>query len=122
GVLELRALAEFPLASLDALAADDILSATLTITIDDVLSTFGPGADFSGEAASSITAFAYEGDGTIALADFANVAGQPLATIDTTARGVITDASLLANGPEVFTVDVTARLKTILAGTATHFG
>jgi hypothetical protein len=122
GVLELRALAEFPLADLEALDPADITSVTLTVTIDDVLSTFGPGADFDGNAAASITAFGYEGDGTIALADFANVAGQPLASIDTTARGTITDASLLSGGPEAFIVDVTARVKTVLAGSATHFG
>lgn len=122
GVLELRALAEFPLGGLEALDPDDVTSVTLTVTIDDVLSTFGPGADFDGNAATSITAFGYEGDGTIALADFANVAGQPLGTIDTTPRGTITDATLLAGGPEAFTIDVTARVKTILAGSATHFG
>jgi hypothetical protein len=121
-VLELRAISEFPLADLEALDPADILSATLTVTIDDVLSTFGPGADFGADAATSITAFGFAGDGTIALADFGNVAGAPLATIDTTPRGAITDASLAATGPEAFTVDVTARVKTILAGSATHFG
>ncbi len=121
-VLELRAISEFPLADLEALAPDDILAATLTITIDDVLTTFGPGADFGADAATSITAFGYDGNGTIALSDFGNVAGAPLGTVDTTSRGSITDASLAATGPEVFTVDVTTRLKTILAGSATHFG
>jgi hypothetical protein len=122
GVLELRAVSEFPLADLEAIPADDILSATLTITIDDVLSTFGPGADFGGEAADTIIAFGYDGDGIVQTTDFGNVAGQPLASIDTTPRGTITDANLLSGGAEVFTIDVTTRLKAVLAGSATHFG
>ncbi len=122
GGLELRAISEFPLAGLESLAADDILAATLTITIDDVLSTFGPGADFGGNAADTIIAFGYDGDGSVQTTDFGNVAGQPLASIDTTPRGTITDASLLSGGPEVFTIDVTTRLKAVLAGSATHFG
>jgi hypothetical protein len=121
-VTEERAIAELPLAPLDGLGADEIVSATLTFNFDDVLSTFGPGTDFDGTAADTVVVFGYEGDGTITLADFGNVAGAPLGTVDTSARGVITDATLGTTGPEVFTVDVTARLKALLGGSATHFG
>src|SRR5262249_14345677 len=43
GVVEMRALSEFPLAALAGYSAAEITSATLTVTIDDVLSTLGPG-------------------------------------------------------------------------------
>jgi hypothetical protein len=121
-VTEERGIAELPLAPLAGLTADDVVSATLTFNFDDVLSTFGPGTDFDNTAADTVMVFGYEGDGTIALADFGNVAGAPLGTVDTTPRGIITDATLGVTGPEVFTIDVTARLKTLLGGSATHFG
>src|SRR5262245_20868288 len=54
GVLELRALSEFPLSSLSGLTASQIISATVTVTIDDVLTTFGPGSTFDGTASDPI--------------------------------------------------------------------
>ncbi len=121
-VSEERGIAELPLAPLAGLTAADVVTATLTFNFDDVLSTFGPGTDFDHTGADTVIVFGYDGEGTIALADFGNVAGAPLATVDTSGRGVITDATLGATGPEVFEVDVTARVKAMLGGSATHFG
>ncbi len=121
-VTEERAIAELPLAPLVGLTGDDVVTATLSFNFDDVLSTFGPGTDFDNTAADTVIVFGYDGDGAIALSDFGNVAGAPLGVVDTTPRGVITDATLGVSGPQVFTVDVTARVKTMLAGSATHFG
>ncbi|GIW42379.1 MAG: hypothetical protein KatS3mg076_2956 [Candidatus Binatia bacterium] len=114
GVLEMRGIAEFPLAPLAGLGSADIVSATLTFNIDDVIGTFGPGADFDGTAAETIVLFSYAGNGAIDLSDFGNVAGAPLAVVDTTPFGVITDATLAVSGPLFFDVDVTNELKDLL--------
>jgi hypothetical protein len=125
GVTEERGIAEMSLATLiDAgiTSSSQIDSATLTVTIDDVISTFGPGTTFDGTAASSIVVFAYNGNGTIELADFQNVAGAPAGVIDTTPHGVITDATLSSTGPLQFNVSITAALGALLNGSATHVG
>ncbi|MBX3026825.1 hypothetical protein KF840_18105 [bacterium] len=122
GVTEERGIVELPLAPLAGLASSDIATATLTFNIDDVIGTFGPGTTFSGVAASTIVLFRYAGNGVIDLADFGNVAGAPLAVVDTTSHGVITDATLAVTGPLFFHVDVTAALRALLDGHATHMG
>ncbi len=124
GVTEERGIAELPLQSLgDAgLTSADIQSAVLSFNIDDVLSTFGPGTSFDGTAAETIILFGYAGNGAIDLADFQNVAGAPLGIVDTTAHGVITDASLATTGPLLFTVDVTSALKAHLDAAHAYMG
>lgn len=123
GVTEERGITELPLAPLAGVTSATLQSAILTFNIDDVVSTFGPGTSFDGTAASSIVVFAYSGNGAIDLADFGNVVGAPLAVIDTTALGVITDATLSVSGPLTFTIDATAVLGALLdGGTATHVG
>jgi hypothetical protein len=102
--------------------AADIVSATLTFNIDDVVGTFGPGTTFDGTAASSIVLFRYSGNGAIDLADFGQVAGSPLSVVDTTPHGVITDTTLASTGPLEFEVDVTTALGTLLDASATHMG
>jgi hypothetical protein len=101
GVTEERGIAELPLQPLTdlGLGSSDIDAATLTFNVDDVVSTFGPGTAFDGTAAETIVLFGYSGNGTIDLADFGNVVGAPLAVVDTTPFGVITDASLATSGP-----------------------
>ena len=108
GTLELRAMAEFPLAPLAGLGASDIQSATLHFRIDDVIGTFGPGANFDGTASDPIAVYGYPADGTVAVADFnpAGLVSQQVVTI-----GVITDATLANTGPVDFTVDVTQLVK-----------
>jgi len=122
GVTEERGIGEFPLAQLAGLTSADILSATLTFNIDDVVGTFGPGTNFDGTAADTIVLFAYAGNGTVDLADFNNVAGAPLGIVNTTPLGVITDATLATTGPLAFEVDVTAKLGSLLDAAATHMG
>jgi hypothetical protein len=111
GVTEERGIAEFPLASLGELVADDVESATLTFNIDDVVATFGPGTGFDATGADTIFVFGYAGDGAADPEDFLKGSGTPLATVDTTGFGIITDASLATSGPLVFGVDVTAAIK-----------
>lgn len=108
GTLELRAMAEFPLAPLAGLVAGDIQSATLHFRIDDIIGTFGPGANFDGTASDPIAVYGYPADGTVTVADFApaGLVSQQVVTI-----GAITDASLAISGPVDFTVDVTQLLK-----------
>lgn len=120
GNLEERGVGEFPLAPLAGLGSADIQSATLTFFIDDVIGTFGPGADFDGTAAERLILFGYAGNGTVELADFQNVAGAPLAIV--TPGPGITDQTLQQSGPLRFDVDVTARLKALVAGGAAAFG
>jgi len=122
GVTEERGIAEVPLAPLAGLGSPDIASATLTFNIDDVVTTFGPGTNFDGTAPETLVLFSYSGDGVIDLSDYQNVAGAPLAVVDTTSAGVITDASLAASGPIFFDVDVTAALQAALDSADTHFG
>jgi hypothetical protein len=57
GVTEERGIVEFPLDALVGLGSGDIVSATLSFNIDDVLSSFGPGTTFDGTAAESIVLF-----------------------------------------------------------------
>lgn len=108
GTLELRAMAEFPLASLAGLGAGDVQSATLHFRIDDVIGTFGPGASFDGTASDPIAVYGYPADGTVTVADFspAGLVSQQIVNI-----GAITDASLAISGPVDFTVDVTQLVK-----------
>ncbi len=122
GATEERGIIEYPLDTLTGLSSSDIQSATLTWNIDDVLSTFGPGTDFDGTAAETVILFDYAGNGSIDLSDFQNVAGAPLAVVDTTPFGVITDASLAGTGPLVFEVDVTAAIQAHLDAADTHMG
>lgn len=123
GVTEERGIIELPLAPLVGATSSTLQSAILTFNIDDVVATFGPGTTFDGTAASSIAVFAYAGNGAIDLADFGNVVGAPLAVIDTTPLGVITDGTLAVSGPLTFTVDATTVLGALLdSGAATHIG
>ena len=112
GVTEERAVVEFPLAALAALAELGIDEAILTFNIDDVLSTFGPGTGFDGTACDSVAVHAFAGDGVVTVADFARTGVVALATIDT--GGAITDATLANSGPLAFDVDVTAALAAAL--------
>jgi hypothetical protein len=125
GVTEERGIIEMSLDTLvDAgiTSSSQIDSAILTVNIDDVISTFGPGTTFDGTAASSIVVFAYSGNGVIDLDDFENVAGAPAGVIDTTPHGVITDATLANTGPLQFNVNITSALNALLDGSATHIG
>jgi len=108
GTLELRAMAEFPLAPLAGLTAGDVQSATLHFRIDDVIGTFGPGANFDGTASDPIAVYGYPADGTVTVADFSppGLVSQQVVSV-----GVITDASLALSGPIDFTVDVTQLVK-----------
>lgn len=113
-VTELRAIMEFPLATVDATAAE-ITSATLRFNVDDVLATLGPGTELNGKAASSILVHPFDGDGTVTLADYKRT-GEPATTVDI--PGSITDASLNQSGALFFTVDVSEHLRQALsAGT-----
>jgi len=119
--------AELPLAELGALDSDDIDTAILTFRINDVIGTFWPsvdgGATFDGTAADSIAVFAYDADGTIALADFNNVIGAPDGVVVTSGSpGSITDASLALSGALSFDVDLTDQLKDLIDAGATHIG
>jgi hypothetical protein len=119
GVLELRAMAEFPLASLAGLTSSDVTSATLTVTIDDVLSGFGPGSAFDGTAASPFVVYHYPADGTVTVADFAPAG---LAQVGLVTPGVVTDATLAVSGALPFVIDVTDELKAALTGGDAAFG
>lgn len=120
-VTEERGIAEFALASLADISPDAIREVRLTFNIDDVLSTFGPGTDFSGRAARTLLIHVYEGDGQIALNDFKNVAGDAF-VVDTTIFGDITDSTLRSSGPNVIDVDITSAVKVVIAHGATHIG
>jgi hypothetical protein len=119
GVLELRAMAEFPLASISSLTAEQIESAKVTFAIDDVLGTFGPGASFNGEASSPIAVYHYPADGTVTTGDFAPAG---LAQLGIAAPGLITDGMLLNTGPVVFEVDATQKVKDALTAGDGAFG
>lgn len=119
GVLELRGMAEFPLAPLTGFTASDVTSATLTVTIDDVLGSFGPGSAFDGTAASPFVVYHYPADGTVTVGDF-SPAG--LAQVGVVTPGAVTDASLAVSGALPFVVDVTAALKAALTAGDTAFG
>lgn len=120
-VTEERGIAEFPLAGLADISANDLQRAVLTFNIDDVLTTFGPGTDFSGKAAQTLLIHVYAGDGTIVLGDYKNVTG-PAHVVDTTIHGRIDDASLRRTGPLVFEVDITADVRSLLSQATTFAG
>ncbi len=122
GVTEERGVAEYPLDELAGFGSGDLVSATLTFNIDDVIATFGPGTSFDGTAAETLVLFSYSGNGTVELADFNNVAGSPLDVIDTTSLGLIDDTSLASSGPLQFEVDITTPLGNLLDASATHIG
>jgi cysteine-rich repeat protein len=115
-VTELRSVMEFPLDELADVLPEDVLAATLTFNVDDVLSTFGPGTDFSGSAADTIFVHPYDGDGTAAVGDYLN-RGEPAWEVDT-GPGAITDTTLNTTGAVYFEIDVRDRLRAaITAGT-----
>jgi cysteine-rich repeat protein len=118
-VTELRSAMEFPLAELADVMPEDILTATLTFNVDDVLSTFGPGTDFNGQAAATILVHPYDGDGAVALSDFKNRDEDPW-TVPT--GSTITDAGLNASGAVYFEVDVRDRLRAAVTGGASFLG
>lgn len=120
GVTEERGIAEFPLAPLAGLT--EIISATLTFNVDDVVSTFGPGTGFDATGSDTIYVYGYAGDGAAVPADFSEATGVPIDTVDTTSHGVITDASLAVSGPLVFEVDVTAAIQAQLDASGTFVG
>lgn len=111
GVVELRALAEYPLASLSSVGSANIQSATLTFQIDDVIGTFGPGTLFDGTASDPIAVYSYPANGTVTVADF-NPPG--LSSVAIVPVGLITDATLAITGPINFDVDVTTAIKNAL--------
>jgi hypothetical protein len=119
GVLELRAMAEFPLAPLSGRGAAQIQSATLRFTIDDVIGTFGPGADFDATASDPIAVYHYPADGVVTVADFSPAGATQIAIIH---PGLVTDASLVSSGALGFDVDVTAALKEALTNGDAAFG
>jgi len=119
GVLELRALSEFPLATLSGITASQIVSATVTVTIDDVVGSFGPGATFDGTASDPIAAYHYPADGTVTVADFSPAGLGPLGLVN---PGLVTDASLAVSGALPFSVDATNALKAALTNDDTAFG
>ncbi|HEV7735184.1 MAG TPA: hypothetical protein VGR62_23640 [Candidatus Binatia bacterium] len=117
-VLEIRAMAEFGLTSLGGVDPNDIISATLTVTIDDVIPTFGPGATFDGTASNPIAVGNYVGDGAVTLADFAVATS----AIGTMTPGVVTDATLANTGALPFDFDVTTQLRAAVVAANTAFG
>ena len=119
GALELRAMGELSLAPLAGLTASQVVSATVTLTIDDVIGTFGPGAVFDNSASTPIAAYHYVADGTVTTADFAPPG---LSSLGTVAPGLVTDASLAVSGALSFTVDATQAVKDALTNGDTHFG
>ena len=119
GVLELRAMGEFSLAPLAGLTASQIASATVTMTIDDVIGTFGPGAGFDGTASDPIAVYHYVGNGTVTTADFGPARLTQLGIVN---PGVVTDATLAQSGPLPFTVDATQAVKNALTNGDTSFG
>ncbi len=121
GVLELRAIAEFPIGLLHGIDPNDILSATLTVTIDDVLSTFGPfGANFDGTAAETIFIDAFPADGTVTLEDFFPPFRVDVGEITT--NGAVTDATLAMTGALPFEFDITALMRTAVENSSDAFG
>lgn len=119
GVVEMRALSEFPLAALAGYSASEITSATLTVTIDDVLSTFGPGTTFDGTAASPFVAYGYVGNGAVTPSDFSPAS--PI-SIGTVTPGAVTDASLAISGALAFDLDVTALVQAYVTAANSHLG
>ncbi len=121
GVTEERGLAEYPIAALGEVVSTDIGHAALVFNIDDVLSTFGPGTDFSGRAAEEILVHVYAADGTVDLPDFSRTERTAHA-VDTRPFGTVTDASLRASGALIFEVDITEDLQALIAEGASFIG
>lgn len=121
GSTEERGIGEFPLAALAGVAAEDVASATLTFNIDDTLTTFGPGTEFSGAACEEILVHLYAGDGAVAVGDFVNV-DRTAHVVDTRPLGPITDTSLRTTGALTFEVDVTDDVRALLAENAPAVG
>lgn len=119
GVIEERAIAEYPLPA--PVSGAGIRSATIVFNIDDVLANYGPGTDFSGRAAQRLHLHLYAGNGVAELADFKRVE-RPSHPVDTTSHGTVTDATLRQSGPLVIRVDVTADAKALIAAGARHLG
>jgi len=123
GVTEMRSIIEFPLTSLSGYTAGDIVSATLTFNVDDVIPLIAPPPfNFDGTAASSIFLWAWAGNGTIDVADFNNVIGAPTGMVVTGPDNSITDATLTASGPLQFNVNLTAAVQARLTAASTHMG
>lgn len=121
GVLELRAIAEFPLGLFEGFDPNDIVvSATLTVTIDDVIGSFGPGATFDGTASDTIAVQAFPADGTVTLADFFPDDRAEIDEIELASP--ITDATLAMSGAVAFELDVTALMRTAVANGFEAFG
>jgi len=120
GVTELRGVVEFPLAELAGVAPSSIAAATLTFNIDDVLSTFGPGTDFNGQASDTIYVHLYEADGVVEVSDYNET--KEARTVVSTGPAAITDATLNASGAVTFTVDIGPRLAVALANGAGFLG
>jgi hypothetical protein len=119
-VTEARTVGEFPLPA-EATAAN-LASAAVVFNIDDVLSTFGPGTDFNGRAASKIYVHVYTGNGVVELSDFKLISAAPH-LVDTVATyGVITDTTLRSSGPRFLSVDVTDDVRALLVSGATVAG
>ncbi len=119
GVVEMRALSEFPLAALAGYSAAEITSATLTVTVDDVLSTLGPGTTFDGTAANPFAAYSYPGNGAVTPADFSPAGLQSLGIVN---PGAVTDASLAISGALAFDLDVTASVQAFVTAASSHYG
>ncbi len=121
GATEERGVGEFSLASLGGVGASQIAAATLRFNIDDVLSTFGPGTDFSGLAAAEILVYVFDGNGAVDVADFSRTERQAH-VVDTTVHGAISDATLRQTGPLSFTVDITSDLRAVVTAGGTAVG
>jgi len=121
GSTEERGIGEFPLDPLDGVAAGDIAQGTLTFNIDDVLTTFGPGTEFTGAACEEILIHLFAGDGAIQVDDYLAVERAPH-VVDTRPFGRITDATLRSSGLLVFEVDVTDDVRALVAEGALAIG
>jgi hypothetical protein len=120
-VTEERGIGEFPVAPLDGAAAGDVVSATLTFNIDDIIASFGPGTGFNGNAARDILVHLYAGNGAVEVDDYLEVERTGHA-VDTRPFGRITDATLAAGGPLRFDVDVSDDVRVLLADGADAIG
>ncbi len=121
GSTEERGVGEYPLAALGDTDADSISSAVLNFNIDDVLTTFGPGTEFTGKASMEILVHPFAGNGVVDVADFLEVQRSTY-LVDTTVFGVIDDASLQVSGPLFFEVDITEDLRDIVREGSTSVG
>ncbi|GIW44922.1 MAG: hypothetical protein KatS3mg077_2204 [Candidatus Binatia bacterium] len=113
GAVEMRSVAEFPLAGLAGVTASDVIQAKLRFNVDDVLGFLG--APLSGCAAENIAVWVRAGDGSIPVSDFI-VSGPPTAVVNTGPPCSITDTTLGSSGPVVFEVDITGAVQTLVGG------